>query len=56
MSNLSNTYKGFSFGYEQGFVTFYHPDLEEGNGDWSGSASTLEDACDMIDEMTLEDK
>lgn len=55
MSNLSNTYKGFSFDYEQGFVTFYHPDLEEGNGDWSGSASTLEDAYEMIDEMTFED-
>ena len=51
---LTTTYKGFKFDYKQGFVTFYHPDLEEGNGDWSGSALTLEDACDMIDIMTLD--
>lgn len=49
-------YKGFKFDYDQGFITFYHPDMEEGNGDWSGSASCMEDAMEMIDEMTFEDK
>jgi hypothetical protein len=48
-------YKGFEFDYQQGFITFYHPDMEEGNGDWSGSAATLEDAYEIIDEMTFED-
>jgi hypothetical protein len=52
---LTTTYKGFKFDYQQGHVVFHHPDLEEGNGDWSGSASNLEDACDMIDMMTSED-
>jgi hypothetical protein len=49
-------YKGFKFDYDQGFITFYHPDMEEGNGDWSGSASCMEDAMEIIDEMTFEDK
>lgn len=47
-------YKGFEFDYQQGFITFCNPDMEDGSGDWSGSASTLEDAYEMIDEMTFE--
>jgi hypothetical protein len=38
---LTTTYKGFKFDYQQGHVVFHHPDVEEGNGDWSGSASNL---------------
>jgi hypothetical protein len=48
-------YKGFEFDYQQGFITFYHPDMEDGSGDWSGTARTLEDAYEIIDEMTFED-
>jgi hypothetical protein len=46
-------YKGFEFGYEQGFITFHHPDMEEGNGDWSGTARTIKDAYEIIDMMTI---
>jgi hypothetical protein len=44
-------YKGFVFSTEYGFITFYHPDMEDGSGAWSGTASTLEDAHEMIDEL-----
>jgi hypothetical protein len=44
-------YQGFKFDFDQGFFTFFHPDMEEGNGDWSGTARTLEDAYEIIDEM-----
>jgi len=62
MSNTSNTsnaslnYKGFTFDYEFGLVTFCNQDLEDGSGDWSGSASCLKEAIEMIDEMILEDE
>jgi len=48
-------YKGFELDYEQGLITFHHPDMEEGNGDWSGTARTIKDAHEIIDVMiTLE--
>jgi hypothetical protein len=55
-ATLIENYKGFEFDYIQGHVVFHHPDLEEGGGDWSGSALCMEDAYEMIDEMTFEDK
>lgn len=57
MTNME--YKGFELEYKFYYariarVTFHHPDLEDGSGKWSGSASCMADALMMIDEM-LED-
>ena len=48
-------YKGFKLDRKHNFITFYHPDMEEGSGEWSGSALCPEDAYEMIDEMTQEE-
>jgi hypothetical protein len=47
-------YNGFKLDYERGFITFYHPDKEDGSGDWSGFASTVEEAYEVIDQMLFE--
>lgn len=44
-------YKGFEFGMEFGFITFHNPDMEDGSGEWSGTARTLKDAYALIDEL-----
>jgi len=49
MSN-PDTYKGFTFEREGRIVTFSHPN-EDGSGNWSGWAMSIEDAILAIDEM-----
>jgi hypothetical protein len=51
LSNVSSVYKGFKFDYAFGFVTFCNEDMEDGSGDWSGSASCMQEAMDMVDEL-----
>ena len=51
LSNVSSVYKGFKFDYAFGFVLFCNVDMEDGSGDWSGSASCMQEAMDMVDEL-----
>jgi hypothetical protein len=51
---ITTTYKGFKFNLDQGFIVFHHPDMEDGSGDWSGGARTIEDAYEIIDSIIEE--
>ena len=50
------TYRGFKLTHDCGRITFYHPDLEEGDGKWSGWAFFLADAFESIDYLIEENQ
>lgn len=47
----NNKYRGFIINLEYGCFVFYHPDKEDGTGQWSGWASTEDYAREQIDEL-----